>query len=212
MRILDIGCGRGEILLNCAKLNTKAFGIDYSIAAIHIVRNLLIDSSPKNLQDKIHVQISDSCCLPYKSESMDRIFMLDVVEHIIPVELKKAFDESWRVLKPGGKLLVHTTPSLWYYNYGYPLYRIFEKMRGNNIPKNPRDRQKYGYFHINEQDPVMLKKALQGSKFKTRVWLDTIQTYGYEENPFVRSTMRILTQVHPFKLVFCNDIFAVGMK
>jgi len=142
MRILDIGCGRGEILLNCAKMNTKAFGIDYSNASIQIARNLLKDSAPKNLQVKIHVQISDACCLPYKSKSMDRIFMLDVVEHIIPVELKKAFDESWRVLKPGGKLIIHTMPSLWYYKYGYPLYRIFEKMRGINIPKNPRDRWK----------------------------------------------------------------------
>ena len=30
MRVLDVGCGRGEILRHCAHLGARAYGIDYA--------------------------------------------------------------------------------------------------------------------------------------------------------------------------------------
>jgi len=35
-RILDIGCGRGEIVKECAKVTEGAVGIDYSLAAVTV--------------------------------------------------------------------------------------------------------------------------------------------------------------------------------
>src|SRR5258708_2200163 len=34
MKVLDVGCGRGEILRHCARLGADAYGIDYAIVAV----------------------------------------------------------------------------------------------------------------------------------------------------------------------------------
>ncbi len=36
MRVLDVGCGRGEIVLHCARHGIDAVGVDYSTEAISI--------------------------------------------------------------------------------------------------------------------------------------------------------------------------------
>src|SRR3954464_15738341 len=39
--VLDLGCGRGEVLLACARAGARVAGIDYSAAAIEISRDTL---------------------------------------------------------------------------------------------------------------------------------------------------------------------------
>src|SRR5260370_36299809 len=34
MKVLDVGCGRGEILRHCARLGADAFGVDYAPVAV----------------------------------------------------------------------------------------------------------------------------------------------------------------------------------
>ena len=38
------------------------------------------------------------------------------------------------------------------------------------------------------------------------------QSYDYEENALARWAMQFLVSAHPFRWVFCNDIFAVANK
>lgn len=46
--------------------------------------------------------------LPYKSNMFDIVITISVIEHIDKEEDKKALREMWRVLKPGGKLIITT--------------------------------------------------------------------------------------------------------
>jgi len=41
-RVLDIGCGRGEIVLHCAQRGAFVWGIDYAIVAIRLAVEALI--------------------------------------------------------------------------------------------------------------------------------------------------------------------------
>jgi SAM-dependent methyltransferase len=50
-----------------------------------------------------HASIFD---LPFENETFDGAYNLGVVEHFEPDELKRAFSELRRVLRPGGKLVV----------------------------------------------------------------------------------------------------------
>src|SRR5512141_2367552 len=36
MRVLDVGCGRGEILRHCARLGADAYGVDYAPVAVEM--------------------------------------------------------------------------------------------------------------------------------------------------------------------------------
>ncbi len=212
IRVIDIGCGRGEIVLHCALRGAKIWGLDYAAEAVKLAQKSLGEIAPADIWLKLAIQQADASRLPFPDNSVELIFMLDVVEHLYPNELSRAFDEAWRVLKPGGRIIIHTMPNLWYYHFGYPIFRWMERLRGNYIPKNPRERWPFSHVHVNEQDPPRLRQALQASRFKTRVWLKSTQSYKDETNLIVRWGMLFLTRVYPFRWIFCNDLFAVGEK
>jgi cyclopropane fatty-acyl-phospholipid synthase-like methyltransferase len=212
MRVVDIGCGRGEIVLHCAQQGALCWGLDYAAAAVQLAHENLERVAPAAVQSHLAIQRSDAQRLPFGSGTIDRVFMLDVVEHLTPPELSAALDDVWRILRPGGRLVVHTMPNLWYYHYGYPLYRALQSLRGHRLPANPRERWALHHVHVNEQDPRRLGQTLSAHRFKTRVSLRNVHTYEYESNRFVRLGMTLLTRVIPFRWVFCDDIFAIGVK
>ncbi len=208
MRVLDLGCGRGELTLHCARSGALAWGLDYSHQALNITKEL----APDRAQQKMAFQRASAVQLPFTSDSFDIVFMLDIVEHLYPPELTAALDEVRRVLKVDGRLIIHTMPNLWYYDFGYPIYRIFQMLRGKKLPKDPRARGAYPHLHVNEQTPWRLKKALNTCQLQSRVWLKDVQDYNHEPNHFVLRGMRWLTATLPFKWIFCNDILAIGTK
>lgn len=208
--ILDIGCGRGELIYHLAQGGHIAIGLDYAAQGIKIARQVLNRIGA----DKITLGLSQTNAkhLPFPANSIDHVFLLDVIEHLFEYELNIVFGEIYRVLKPGGNLIIHTMPNTWYYAVGYPLYRLSQWLRGAKLPSNPRDRWAYSELHVNEQNPIRMFKSLKKANFAAKIWLKSTQDYTYEHNRFVRFGMRFLTSVHPFKLVFCNDIFAVATK
>ncbi len=212
MRVVDIGCGRGELVLHCTRRGAYTWGLDYARPALGLAQQALKTVFAQSVPCASWAlqQANASGALPFASGSVDVVFMLDVVEHLLPHELKAALDETWRILRPGGRLVVHTMPNLWYYHYGYPLYRLLQRLRGQHLPADPRARWKYSHVHVNEQTPTRLRRALLESGFKARVWLHPIQSYEYEDSRLVRVSMRALAHIYPFRWVFCNDIFAIG--
>lgn len=212
MRILDVGSGRGEVILHSLKKGAWAYGVDYSWDALQVAKANLSVSAKFESNSGVHLYQSDAKFLPFMDASFDRIFFLDVVEHLYPEELAMALAEANRVLRPNGWLIVHTMPNLWYYRFGYPLFRLVSRIHGKQLPTDPRDRWKYKEVHVNEQTPLKLKKELVLQGFKTKIWLETTQAYDTEPNRIIRKIMTMLTYLYPFRWVFCNDIFAIGIK
>jgi len=207
MTVLDVGCGRGEILLQTARLGTRSYGFDYALPAVEITMEAL-KGQPDHMRILAH--LSNAQRLPYPDQTFDRVFMLDVVEHLYPEELHRVFCEIKRVLTPTGKLIVHTMPNTWYYAVGYPLFRLVQRLRGRRLPSDPRDRWQYKEVHVNEQNPVRLHRALVAAGLTAKVWLQTTQSYDEEPNPYVRLIMKALVTLYPFRWAFCNDLFAVA--
>jgi len=212
MRVVDIGCGRGEVVLHAVQQGVQVWGLDYSSAAVEIAFKTLKENLTGELFRQCVIQRCDATRLPFQDKVIDRVFMLDVVEHLTPEELSKTLQEVFRILKPGGFLIVHTMPSLWYYRYGYPIFRFINTLRKTKLPVNPRERCNFSHVHVNEQTPLSLRKVLLENGFKARIWLQTTQDYAYEKNRLVRSGMKFLVSVYPFRWIFCNDIFAIGNK
>jgi len=212
MRVLDVGCGRGEFLLHAAQEGVFTCGLDYAREAVLISKRTVAEVDSSYRKNILGVQQADARHLPYPSRIFDRVFLLDIVEHLYPEELHEMLVEVHRVLRKGGFAVVHTMPNVWYYRFGYPLYRLLQRLRGVQLPMNPRERWPYHHVHVNEQDPISLSRVLRAAGFSARVWLAPAQRYDNERNPLVRVGMEGAVRFYPFRWIFCNDIFAIARK
>lgn len=213
MAVLDVGCGRGEIVRHCAQMGADAFGIDYAPVAVSLSRDLVagMGKTPGGLG----VARADAKHLPFPSGAFDRVLMLDVVEHLYPWELQSALREVRRVLRPGGKLVVHTAPNRWYLLYAYPVVRLLRRLmgQGSDYPKDPRA---FGVavnqeVHVNEQDLFSLRRALRSAGFRGKVWLDT-PPQDREESRMLAALRHVAFGWPPFRWFFEREVFAVAVK
>lgn len=207
MTLLDVGFGRGEIFYRGHQAQTAVFGVDYSDAAVKIGQILI---QQHQLSGTL-IQ-ADATAIPFTDNYFDRVLMLDVVEHLYPWELQQSYQEIWRVLKSGGQLIIHTAPNLWYYQYGYPIYRLLNCLRGHKLPVNPRDRFKFHQTHVNEQSILSLKRQLSQAGFEVTSWLTHIPKDTTPLPWLARLITPVLYNVPPLLWIFRNDLFAIARK
>ena len=212
MNVLDVGCGRGEILRHCARLGANAFGIDYAAVAVNISAEVI--ERTDGVQGKIGVSQADAKYLPFPDETFDRVLMFDVVEHLYPWELHQAMLEVHRVLKPDGRFIVHTAPNAWYDRYAYPVVRFARTLmgQGHDYPANPREFlvDVNAHVHVNEQSLFSLRRALHRAHFSAKVWLDS-PPQDWEREPLGK-IRRLLFRTPPFRWFFQREVFAVARK
>ena len=95
---LDIGAGRGELI----RLLQKAYRCNSSACDYHVERF--------GLKDVPIVAVNlDLQPLPYENDSFDLVTCSEVVEHL--ENYRSALREAYRVLRPGGSIIV-TTPNV----------------------------------------------------------------------------------------------------
>lgn len=214
MKVLDVGCGRGEIVRHCARLGADAYGIDYAPAAVTMSQQAV--SGEQRALGKTGVSQADAKSLPFPTAYFDRVLMFDVVEHLYPWELHTAMLEVRRVLKPGGLFIVHTAPNVWYDRYAYPfvrLYRILTR-EGAKYPADPRALNVAVNVdvHVNEQSGLSLWRALRAASFGAiKVWLDS-PPQKRRENALLAAIRAVLFQWPPFRWFFEREVFAVAEK
>jgi SAM-dependent methyltransferase len=214
MQVLDVGCGRGELVVHCGLAGVPATGIDYSTAGLRLAEQAIghAEGLDRDGWQRPSLALGNAQQLSFREGTFDRIVMSDIVEHLYPGELSTALAEAYRVLAPGGELLIHTMPNLWYYRYGYPLFRLVQHVRGMSLPADPRRRFDFSHVHVNEQTPRPLARILAASRFSNwRVWLYDYRAYA-QYGPAMRRAMRLLTGLPLVRRVFCDDIFALARK
>ena len=65
MRVLDVGCGRGEILRHCAQLGAFACGVDYAPVALQLAHRVV--TALDALQGRIALGQANARQLPFAS-------------------------------------------------------------------------------------------------------------------------------------------------
>jgi ubiquinone/menaquinone biosynthesis C-methylase UbiE len=220
-RVLDVGCGRGEIVFQAADRGADAVGIDFSRAALTMAEATRREHD-EELRARTRFLEGDATRLPFEPAEFDRVFLLDVVEHLAPAELDATLREIRRVLRPSGRLVVHTSPNVWSRTAGYRLATAFSVVTRRPRPSHPvlaayreldedpdYDPEKL-VLHINEQSVLGLKRTLRRAGFRSRVWLETsgdpfAATPG-RRGAIARSAYRLLG----LRFVFGGDIYAVA--
>jgi ubiquinone/menaquinone biosynthesis C-methylase UbiE len=214
MNVLDVGCGRGEILKHCANLGANAFGLDYAPVAVRMSKQVL-DGLSEDTPGQGGVMLSDAKKLPFPDQFFDRVLMFDVVEHLHPWELQEALLEVRRVMKDNGRLIIHTAPNIWYDRYAYPFVRAFRILTGNgaNYPANPRqflvDHNEH--VHVNEQSLWSMYQTLHRAGFTGKVWLDS-PPQNRQENPILGLLRQLAFDTVPLRWFFQREVFAVAGK
>lgn len=102
-RILDIGCGSFPYFLA-----HTAFKEKFAIDQIKIPQQTALDLKIESFTLDLEVDPK----LPFEDNYFEAITLLAVVEHLDPALMAKLFKEIYRVLKPGGAVIL-TTPAAW---------------------------------------------------------------------------------------------------
>ncbi len=94
-RLLDVGCGNGEFLLQARKRGWKVHGLDFDPQAARIAETR-----------GLNVWVGDYRQAPYSSSSFDVITTNQVLEHVHDPQKFIMCLSSW--LRPGGRLWIGT--------------------------------------------------------------------------------------------------------
>jgi ubiquinone/menaquinone biosynthesis C-methylase UbiE len=160
--LVDVGCGRGELLVAAVAAGAaSAIGVEYAAAAIELAQRT-IDAHAAG--ERARVLHADARALPLPDGEADLVTMLDIVEHLAPDELDRALREALRVLRPEGRLLVHTLPNRLIYDVTYRLQRRAWPPRWRAWPRDPRNDYERD-MHVNEQRVGSLRRALRRAGF-----------------------------------------------
>lgn len=98
-RVIDIGCGRGEMLTLLAREGHEVLGVDPDLDMVEICTS---KGLPAVVDDGIHF-LSQT-----PEDSLKGIFCAQVVEHLITPELEQLVRLALRALRVGGVLVVET--------------------------------------------------------------------------------------------------------
>lgn len=167
--VVDLGCGRGELLVAALQAGAaRAVGVEYAAAAVDLARRTL---SAHGLEAQAELHHGDARAIPVADDVADLVTLLDVVEHLTPPELQTALTEARRVLRPGGRVFVHTMPNATIYDVTYRWQRRLRPDRWRRWPADPR-KPGERVMHVNEMTVTGLRRALRGAGFgDVEVWL-----------------------------------------
>jgi len=163
-KILDVGCGDGTYAYVLSKLGAIVSGQDLGVMGIERANQREYGQS-NNLKGKF--VCGDATNLMFDSESFDSVFSSDFFEHISLEAKRKVLAEIYRVLKPGGRLVIKT-PNLDYLRLSINVNRLANLLRGRspfifiaNTRNNP-DNEHHGLTNYAE-----MRRELEACFFHT---------------------------------------------
>jgi cyclopropane fatty-acyl-phospholipid synthase-like methyltransferase len=110
-QLLDMGCGRGAVLIAAAKRLPKGRAVGADLWSKDQSGNhpevTLANAAAAGVANRIAVHTADMTALPFADASFDVVTSAMAIHNIPSSEGRyRALDEAMRVLRPGGQLIV----------------------------------------------------------------------------------------------------------
>lgn len=218
MRVLEIGCGRGDTAIYIAKKVNSIVGIDYSIDAIEIANEIRSNSSVK-IKNKTKFYRMKADKLNFKDDEFDMLIFVDTIDHLNNMEVEKTMLEIKRVLKPSGKLFIKTCSNktildLTYKYYIYPLNKLItnldkkiKNLEYNSLLRDPRTKEAK-IQHINEPNYFYLRNLFIKFGFKGNIKAQT--GFLTEDKRFRSKIYNFIVTFYPISKYFPINVFFAG--
>jgi SAM-dependent methyltransferase len=118
LTVLEVGCSFGHITeyLNDQPLVAAIHTFDVDHDFVEMTRAKIEDLDLAKVRRILHLTDEETRRLPFDDHAFDLVLAIGVVEHLAPEGRHRHVDEWWRVLAPGGHLVVLDTP-----NRAFPL-------------------------------------------------------------------------------------------
>lgn len=150
-KVLDVGSGNGYVLSKYAIEGADVYGVDITQAGIDLCKARFDLLGLSGI-----FQVADAQSLPFPDNTFDCVCSMGVLHHV--PDTQKALDEIFRVLKPGGRLIV-----MFYHRHSakYQIkYRVWSWFTGKSMQQL-----------VNEFDGVGNPKGVVSSRSELRVRL-----------------------------------------
>jgi ubiquinone/menaquinone biosynthesis C-methylase UbiE len=161
--LVDLGTGRGELIAAAAARGAQAIGVEYAEVAVALAQRTLHAHGDPPGARVIH---ADARAVPLPDGRADLVTLIDVIEHLTVPEQQVAVREAYRLLRPGGRILMYTFPNRLIYDVTYRLLRAIWP-GGRRWPADPRNDYER-LMHVGEQTAGSLRRRLQEASF-TRI-------------------------------------------
>src|SRR5262249_41944734 len=110
--VLDMGCGRGAVLIAVARRlkSGRVTGIDIwstTDQSGNAREVTLRNASLEGVADRVQIETGDMRTLPFPDATFDLMVSSLAIHNIVSnADRKKAIAEGYRVLKPGGRMVI----------------------------------------------------------------------------------------------------------
>ncbi len=105
-RYLDAGCGTGDFIPDLVQRGGEVFALDF---AEEMVERAKLRVGTSGGRQAVHFSVGDVCSLAFEPNFFDAIIAVGLIEYL--ADVGGAFRQMYRVLKPGGSLIV-TVPNI----------------------------------------------------------------------------------------------------
>lgn len=202
--LVDVGCGRGELIVLAAERGIRAVGIEYAPAALRLAQQTIDGHGTGRLARAV---LGDARALPVPAAEADAVTMLDVVEHLTARELHSALLEARRALASGGTLLIHTFPNRLIYDITYRWQRRLALGRRRSWPAEPRNVLERR-MHVGEQTLAGLRDAVAAAGFaRVRGWWGEWVYTDFVPSPRARRTYARMARIPPLRRFAVANLF-----
>ena len=170
-RVLDVGCGRGLMLLGAAKRlrDGRAVGVDLwrtEDLAGNTASALWANAAAEGVADRVSVETADMRALPFPDASFDVVVSRAAV-HNLPVasDRRRAIDEVARVLRPGGRVLISDIRHLADYAGALREHGFEARVEGSPVSRVLLGAITFGALRpgvLRAQRPAFVRRVLHG--------------------------------------------------
>ena len=99
-RVLEVGCGAGNVILSLPEnRGTRIFGADFSSSMLRQARE-----NANGRKNSLSLLAADALELPFRNGAFGTLLCLGVLEYI--PDYKRVLSECHRILEPGGRFIV----------------------------------------------------------------------------------------------------------
>lgn len=187
-RLLDVGCGTGNVLRLARGLFGLCVGADLSLGLTRELRR----------REGFPLAVSEAAFLPFREGSFDLVSMYALVHHM--VDPAPVFLEAFRVLREGGRLYLDHDPNWFFGRFHHIYYRVRHADRPG-FGSREAEISEWHHTRTGGLDPRRIRADLERAGFR-----DVEVRFRITTNPAlpplhraVRAVLRALARVLPFK-------------